>query len=364
MRRWLMVLLAVLLLTVAVGATDLAEEQQEALGIGGLQEGLTEETGELMEDLSPTEQTDLGKGLQSIWEKIFPQLDAVLLSGVRTAISLMAVVILCSMVTQMETKLSKNAVLMAGTLAITLLSVTNVHTMVGLGRETLQELQAFSGLLLPVMAAATAASGGAMTSGALYAASVLVSNILMTVINRVLIPVLYAYLAVSAANAVLGNQTLTRVRELGKWILTNGLKLTVFAFTGYLSLSGIVSGAADQSAIKAAKLAVGAAVPVVGSMISDASETVLAGANMLRSSAGVFGMLAVIAICLLPLLRLGIQHLLLKLTAALSSTVGEKPLVDLIESVSDVMGFLMGMTGASAFMLLISCVCSVKVVSP
>ena len=74
-------------------------------------------------------------------------------------------------------------------------------------------------------------------------------------------------------------------------------------------------------------------------------------------------MLVVIAVCLLPLIRLGVQHILLKLTAALSSTVGEKPLVDLIESVSDIMGFLIGMTGASAFMLLISCVCSLKVVS-
>lgn len=363
MRRWLLSVLAALLLAGTVGATDLAEEQRQAIGIDGLQEGLTGETATLMEDLSPVETTDLSHGLSSIWQKLLPQLDTVILGGVRTAISLMAVVILCSMVTQMETKLSKNAVLMAGTLAITLLSAANVHTMVGLGRETLQELQSFSGLLLPVMAAATAASGGVNSAGALYAASVLVSNILMTVINYILIPILYAYLAVSAANAVLGNQTLARVRELGRWIVTNGLKLTVFAFTGYLSLSGILSGATDQSTLKATKLAMGAAVPVVGSMISDASETVLVSAGILRSSAGVFGMLVVVAICLLPLIRLGVQHLLLKLTTALSSTVGEKPLVDLIESVSDVMGFLMGMTGASAFMLLISCVCSLKVVS-
>ncbi len=362
MRRWLLSCLAALLLTVTIGATDLVEEQRQAIGVDGLQDGLTEETATLVEDLSPVESTDLSHGLSSIWQKLLPQLDTVILSGVRTAISLMAVVILCSMVTQMETKLSKNAVLMAGTLAITLLSAANVHTMVGLGRETLQELQSFSGLLLPVMAAATAASGGVNSAGALYAASVLVSNILMTVINYILIPILYAYLAVSAANAVLGNQTLARVRELGRWIVTNGLKLTVFAFTGYLSLSGILSGATDQSTLKATKLAMGAAVPVVGSMISDASETVLVSAGILRSSAGVFGMLVVVAICLLPLIRLGVQHILLKLTAALSSTVGEKPLVDLIESVSDVMGFLMGMTGASGFMLLISCVCSIKVV--
>lgn len=366
MRRWLLLCLPVLLflLTPVTSAVDVTAEQAEQFGMDRLEDGLTGDAAEVMPDVAPTNPGSLGDGLETIFRGTLSKSGIALRSGIQAAVSMMAVVILCSMVTQMETKFSKNAVLLAGTLAITLLSVDNLQTMVGLGRKTLQELQNFTALLLPVLASATAASGGVTASSTLYVATVFITNVLMALINHLLIPVLYAFIAVSAANAVLGNQTLKRLRDLGKWILTNGLKLTVFLFTGYLSLSGVIAGAGDQAAIKAAKLAMSSMVPVVGGMISDASETVLAGAGVLRSAAGVFGVLAVVAICLLPLLRLTIQNLMLKLAAALCSTVGERPLVDLIESVSDAMGFLMGMTGACGFMLLISCVCSVKAVTP
>ena len=56
-----------------------------------------------------------------------------------------------------------------------------------------------------------------------------------------------------------------------------------------------------------ARSAIGTAIPVVGGIISDAADTILAGAGVLRQSVGVVGTLTVLAICvrkelLLPLL--------------------------------------------------------------
>ncbi|MCI8525816.1 MAG: stage III sporulation protein AE [Oscillospiraceae bacterium] len=364
MKQMICLLLCVLALAAPAGAVDVTEAQAQQFGMDRLDRTLEGEAAELMPDVSPVAPGSFADGIEAILTKAVSRADALLLDSIRTAVSILAVVILCAMVTQMETKLSRNAVLLAGALAITLLNVTNLRAMVGLGRETLAQLQSFTALLLPVLASATIASGGAMAGSAIYVATVFVSTLLMGLINRLLIPLLYAFIAVSAANAVLGNQTLSRLQEFGKWVLTNALKLAVFLFTGYLSLSGVIAGVSDGAALKAAKLAVSSMVPVVGGMISDASETVLVSAQVLKSAAGVFGMLAVLAICLMPLLRLGVQHLVLKLTAALCATVGEKPLIGLIESLSTAMGFLMGMTGACGFMLLISCVCSIQAVTP
>lgn len=52
------------------------------------------------------------------------------------------------------------AVEMAGALAVTALTVSDMTVMVGLGRETIAKMDGFSGLLLPAMAALTAATGG------------------------------------------------------------------------------------------------------------------------------------------------------------------------------------------------------------
>ena len=74
----------------------------------------------------------------------------------------------------------------------------------------------------------------------------------------------------------------------------------------------MIAGSADAVAIKAAKFAVSGMVPVVGGILSDAAETVLAGAAAVRSTAGVLGLLAILAITAAPFLKLGFQYLLLK----------------------------------------------------
>ena len=48
---------------------------------------------------------------------------------------------------------------------------------------------------------------------------------------------------------------------------------------GYLTASGAIAGSADAAAVKAAKMTISRAIPVVGGILSDAAETVLAGAE-------------------------------------------------------------------------------------
>ncbi len=365
MRRFFLTALAFFLalpfLTFRIGAVEpdeLLEEQARRFGVDRLEEGVPEDA--LMPDISPTAPGSFSDSVLDILGSALPKTEPALLAALRTAASMLAVVLLCSLVTQLESNLSRRAVLLAGTLALTILSVGSVRSMVGLGRETLEELQSFTALLIPALAAATTAGGAPASASVLYAAAIFVSDLLMTLVNRLLLPLLYAFLALAAADAALGGQTLSRLQKLIRQLLTNGLKLVVFLFTAFLTLTGVVAGSSDGVALKAAKLALGSMVPVVGSMISDASETVLLGAQTLRSAAGVFGMVAVLAILAVPLLRMGIGHLTLRLTAALGAAIGEKPLIGLLESVADAMGILTGMTGACGFMLLVSCVCFLK----
>ncbi len=88
------------------------------------------------------------------------------------------------------------------------------------------------------------------------------------------------------------------------WLLTGSLVL----FTGYLTLSGAVSTSADALTVQVTRSAVGA-MPVVGRILSDAAGSVLAGAGVVKNAIGVFGLLGVLAACLGPFVRLGVQYL-------------------------------------------------------
>ena len=61
---------------------------------------------------------------------------------------------------------------MAGALAITLTAAGDLQQMMGLGVETMEELDVFAKALLPTLSAAAAASGGAITAGTRQVATV------------------------------------------------------------------------------------------------------------------------------------------------------------------------------------------------
>ena len=166
-------------------------------------------------------------------------------------------------------------------------------------------------------------------------------------------------MAACTAYAALGNEGLKRVGELLKWAVTSILTAVVLAFVGYLTVSGVIAGSADAVTLKAAKMTISGMVPVVGGILSDAAETVLAGAGILRGAVGVFGMLGVLAICVAPFLQLGVHYLVYKLTAALSATVAGGRMAGLIDAIGGAFGLVLGMTGASALLLLVSMVSAI-----
>ena len=85
---------------------------------------------------------------------------------------------------------------------------------------------------------------------------------------------------------------------------------------------------------------------------------------MLKSSVGVYGMLAVCGICLRPFLRIGIQYLLLKLAVALGSLMGKSGGTGLLEKLTDAMSLILSATGVGCILTLLIltlCVHTVRV---
>ena len=110
-----------------------------------------------------TETDGLGQGVQSILETGLDQAGSLLRHSFQTGLKLLAVVLLCGLAESaaLDGKAGGlKAVEVAGALAVTALTVSDMNAMIGLGRETIQQMDAFAGLLLPAMATLTAATGG------------------------------------------------------------------------------------------------------------------------------------------------------------------------------------------------------------
>ena len=180
---------------------------------------------------------------------------------------------------------------------------------------------------------------------------------------KLLIPVQYLFLAVSMAGNVLESDFLKNLKDSMKGMLLWCLKTLLSLFTAYLGITGVVAGSADAAAVKAAKVAFGTLVPVVGSVLAEASEAVLVGAGVLRGAMGIYGILAILAVFLEPFCQIGIQYLILKATAAFCGLFAPKAVTTVIGDFSEVMRMLLGMTGAICVLGLVSTVCFLKGVS-
>ncbi len=249
---------------------------------------------------------------------------------------------------------------LVGATAIAALLLGGANSLIHLGSETIRQLSDYGRLLLPVMSTAMAAQGGVTASTAIYAGTTLFDTVLSSLIAKLLVPMIYLYLALAAANAAVGEDLLKKGRDFVKWLMTWCLKTILYVFTGYIGITGVISGTTDAAALKAAKITISSAVPVVGGILSDASEAVLVSAGLAKNVAGIYGILAILAVYLGPFLKIGIHYLVLKLTAAVCSVFGSKRITELIGDFSSAMGMLLAMTGSVCLLLLIATVCFLK----
>lgn len=309
--------------------------------------------------LVPDQPETFAEGLTTLLHEAVGYCYPAFQSAAKTCFGVIAAVMLVSMVKNIPGGTS-NIVDIVATIAVAFLLLSQSRSLIHLGATTVTDLSEYGRILLPVMTTAMAAQGSVTASAALYAGTAFFDALLSGLISKLIVPMIYVYLCLSIAVCATGENLLDRITGLVKWAMTWSLKIILYVFTGYMSITGVVSGSADAAAIKATKLTISGMVPVVGGILSDASEAVLVSAGLVKSAIGVYGALVIIAIWIRPFIQIGLQYLLLKLTTAICGIFESKTAVKMVESFSGAMGMLLAMTGAVSILLMVSVVCMMK----
>lgn len=334
-----------------------ADDMGDWFGVLDVWNAAPESASESTNGLSPdTVAGGVEKGLSNLMRMATKLSKTALGEGLRVAAGIALIAALCAAVGGLFEGVPVQYVRIAAVLGIAALSLTGLQSLLEVGKAAMNEMDTYSKALLPSMAAAAAASGQPASAVARQAATALASDLLITLFDRLLVPLLYIYAALITLNAALPQDILRRLAGLVKWLVCGTLTLGVTAFVMYLTVSGAVSGQADRLAARGAKVAISGMVPVVGGIISDASETVLIGAGVIKNSMGVFGMFVVLGILLSPMLTLGARYLIFKLGAALCGTVGDETIAGYVDGLASLYAMLLGIIGAAGFLLLFSIV--------
>ena len=344
MRRSLFFVFLVILLSLPVGAMEFSAPEPPPGAAA----------------LLPEEADSFGEGLWNVIAEGAKFITPSMNEAVRCCLRLLGAVLLTALVGQLAPGVPKQALELAGVAATAALLLEPSLSMIALGTEAVTELREYGKLLFGVLASVLAAAGGVNASTALYVGTAFFDALLGTAVTAVFLPVLWMLLALSIARAAVGESIIGRLKALFHWLLEWSLKLTLYLFTGYMAVTGVVSGSADAAAGKAARIAISGAVPVVGGILSDAADAVLLSASALGAGAGVWGILTVIALFCAPAVKIGCQYLMLKLTSAIAESLGGGRCGMLIGDFAGAMGLLLALVSTQAVLLLVSSLCFLK----
>lgn len=222
-------------------------------------------------------------------------------------------------------------------LAVFALCAAPVTALTELLEDAVQASRTYLVSFVPVFASVLTACGqvgsAALYSGTFFSTALVIADVLC----RVGMPFSRLLLAMTAASAASGTQTLGRltgaVCKWTKWLMT----LCATVFGGLIGLQSVFAQSADTLALKTGKFILGSSVPVVGRAISDAMGSVLAGMKFVKGTVG-FAVIAVIAAAFFPLLLQCCVYRLLFAAAELAASAfgggkGEKLLSGLAECV-------------------------------
>lgn len=115
-----------------ITSDDIQKSQSDALQTDKLEHALPEEAGKTLGNMKVTDSLDLSGGFQKIWSSISENIGEIFTGALRSAVVILLIAILCSIVASAFDGSSKYVVL-AGILAISAVSVSNVSAFIGLG---------------------------------------------------------------------------------------------------------------------------------------------------------------------------------------------------------------------------------------
>jgi stage III sporulation protein AE len=311
-------------------------------------------------ELIPVERNSFGEDLWYVVTSSVKKLEPEIGVCCGVCLSVIAAVILTSVIGSFPGG-QKNTVRLVTAIVVACLLFGGSRTLIVAASEAVREVSEYGKLLLPVLTAAMAAQGGVTGSAALYAGTAVFNAILGALISKVLVPMVYVYLVLSVANSAIGEEMLGKLRDFVKWLVSWCLKTILYVFTGYMAVTGVISGTTDAAALKVAKATISMFVPVVGGVLSEAAGSVLIGAKLAKNAAGLYGIFALLVIFLEPFLLIGCHYMMLKLTSSLCSVFASKPVTELLGDISSGMGLLLGMSGAVCLLLLIGVICYLRV---
>ncbi len=200
--------------------------------------------------------------------------------------------------------------------------------------EALNQSVDFMKALVPTFCISMVFSTGAGTSASFYQLAFLVIYLIQWLFLKVLMPLIHAYVLLVLFNHFFEDEKFENLTELLKGIINWGLKSAGMVVVGMNVVQGLIAPAKDRlmsgTVQKAATI-----IPGVGSVISGIGELLLGSGILIKNCVGVTALVFLVAMALLPMIKILCLSLFYKLTSVAVEPVADKRIAGCLKGMAE-----------------------------
>lgn len=323
-----------------LNADELYAEKAEQLGLSDLYDGAPDE---VQDQLGQADLTS--EGVQNLlsWEKVVNFLTDNLVEALKdnmgVIFSLFALLIVMAIYEILRDSFNERG---SGRLldfacagAAALIVCQPFYSRVNELTTAATQMSDYMEISVPVLTSLLAASGNVTSATVLhlflYNATVYAGGLF----SSFLLPLAGTYICLGIASAVTENEGLKTMTLGLRTFVNRCIMILTVAFTGLLSLQTAITGAGDSLSRRALKMAVGSFLPVTGNIMSDSVDTLMSSLGIIKSVAGVFSIIVVFYLIVVPVIKMAVNFISLKLACFAGDILGSGRVRSMLSIIAD-----------------------------
>ncbi len=213
-------------------------------------------------------------------------------------------------------------------------------------KQAVEHVRNLSFYMMPAMAAVAVAGGFPISSILQGEALSGGFSLILTAFKNIFIAGVLWITVLETVNLISKRAMLTQLTLLGRTILEKGIKIISTLYLMVMGIMGAVTPGADHMVYKVSNTIL-SSVPVVGSAMSGAMESVMAGSVMVKNGIGAAGCIILLCICLIPVAKLAAFWLMYRLMAAFLFPIADERVIQLLSALGRSTAMLLGILVSS-----------------
>lgn len=241
-------------------------------------------------------------------------------------------------------------------LILSVLVLESFHVAADSAKQAIDTMSHIMYAFLPVLLSLIAASGGVLTAGLFHPFVLFLIHTSGLIIGQIVFPLFFFSTVLSLVSLFSEQYALNNLSRLLSRIAVTVLSIFFTVFLGVLSVQGTAAAVADGVTLRTAKYIVSNTVPVFGRMFSDATETVMGAAVLVKNALGLVGVFLLFVVAAFPAVKVFLLAFVYQFSSAVLQPLENGPIVRALEAIGGALMFIFAAMTALGIMFYLSLV--------